>query len=269
MNVINKILWRIRYLKAHLSHKLKLYTYKPERYRGSFTNDPIRLEKSLVKRDFKKRVYCFWTGDNKMSENRLSCLQSMHQNIGVEVILITPTNLSEFILPEYPLHEAYEYLSLVHKSDYLRCYFMHHYGGGYADIKMYNKSWIEAFRKVTSDNEAFVLGYQEVGEYGVPKIPGLIGRDIKKYFPYLLGNGAFIYKSNTPLTMQWYSELHKRLDNNLLRLKERPGNILDANSGYPLKWSYLLGEILHPLLLKYHKHILQCDDVKPSFKNYR
>ena len=32
------------------------------------------------------------------------------------------------------VHPAYEYLSLVHRSDYLRCELLHRYGGLYADL---------------------------------------------------------------------------------------------------------------------------------------
>lgn len=63
------------------------------------------------------------------------------KNSGVEVKLITPKNLNNYLLPDFPLHPAYDYLSLVHKSDYLRCYFMHFHGGGYSDIKPNYKNW--------------------------------------------------------------------------------------------------------------------------------
>jgi hypothetical protein len=58
-------------------------------------------------------------------------------------------------LPEYPLHPAFKYLSYVHKSDYLRSYFMHFYGGGYADIKKYssNNNWKECFNLLNSNTD--------------------------------------------------------------------------------------------------------------------
>ena len=62
----------------------------------------------------------------------------------MKVLLITPNNLNDYIVKDDPLPEAYNYLSLVHKADYLRTYFMYHYGGGYADIKRYQHSWKEA-----------------------------------------------------------------------------------------------------------------------------
>lgn len=49
------------------------------------------------------------------------------------VCLITKDNLSTFIKPEFPLHEAFPYLSAVHRSDYIRAYLMHFYGGAWHD----------------------------------------------------------------------------------------------------------------------------------------
>ena len=49
-------------------------------------------------------------------------------------------NLSSWIAEKSPLHPAYNYLSSVHKADYLRCYLMHHHGGAYSDIKVIENS---------------------------------------------------------------------------------------------------------------------------------
>jgi hypothetical protein len=80
-------------------------------------------------------IYCFWTGDNEMSQNRLDGLHNLQTVSECEVILVTPQNLNQYILPDAPLHPGYKYLSETHKADYLRTYFMHFYGGGYSDIK--------------------------------------------------------------------------------------------------------------------------------------
>ena len=77
-----------------------------------------------------RRIFCFWTGDNKMSENRLDAIASLRDKAEVEIVLVTPADLDKFILTGFPLHKGFQYLSAVHKSDYLRCYFMHHYGAG-------------------------------------------------------------------------------------------------------------------------------------------
>lgn len=55
--------------------------------------------------------------------------------IGLPVELVTPKNLSDWVLPQHPLHRAYENLSLVCCSKYLRVSLTHHHGGGYCDLK--------------------------------------------------------------------------------------------------------------------------------------
>ena len=79
-------------------------------------------------------IYCFWFGP-EMSDNRKKCFESIIQNSKVGVRLVTKHNLQEYNLADSPIHPAFQYLSATHKSDYLRCYFMYHYGGGYTDIK--------------------------------------------------------------------------------------------------------------------------------------
>ena len=61
---------------------------------------------------------------------------------GVDLVLVTPDNLGEWLVDDSPLHPAYEDLSLIHRSDYLRGYLMHHHGGGYIDIKQPLGSWV-------------------------------------------------------------------------------------------------------------------------------
>jgi hypothetical protein len=42
---------------------------------------------------------------------------------------------------ESPIPPAYPLLTPIHKSDYARAYLMHHYGGGYGDVKHYQFDW--------------------------------------------------------------------------------------------------------------------------------
>jgi len=42
----------------------------------------------------KNSIYCFWTGENKMSSNRQRCFDTMSKS-NCEIILITNNNLSE------------------------------------------------------------------------------------------------------------------------------------------------------------------------------
>ncbi len=74
-------------------------------------------------------IFTFWTGDNVMSESRARCFNLLESSTQCRVILVTKDNLSKYVKN---LHPAYQYLSETHKADYLRTYFMNHYGGGYS-----------------------------------------------------------------------------------------------------------------------------------------
>lgn len=239
-----------------------------------FLKDKKYTSKKLSK--VEEVIYCFWTGNNEMSLNRQESLNSLKENSNVSVILITPHNLDDYILKDFPLHPAYNYLSNVHKSDYLRCYFMHHYGGGYSDIKRNSKSWKSSFNKINNSNK-IALGYREISVDGVAYINGAfniknfkkINYDMRRHYPYLIGNCGYIFRPYTVFTNAWINELHRRLDLVQLELKNNPGNIMGDNLGYPIIWNSILGQIFHPLCLKYHKDIIKDDHVKPEFSNYR
>lgn len=215
------------------------------------------------------KLYCFWTGKNKMSEVRTKNLESL-KNTELEVILITPDNLNKYI--KEPLHEGYEYLSETHKADYLRTYFMHFYGGGYADIKLFKESWLPYMKKLENDN-IWAIGYKEV-----PNGPAVLddnkelSEKMKKDYKKLIGNCAYIFKPNTPITQEWYNTMIRKMDDKLNDLKKYPARnpqeIYSKEYPYPLKWTELLGNIFHPLVYKYTDHI---DKSLPSpiINNYR
>ncbi|HSV89390.1 MAG TPA: hypothetical protein VLH61_12175 [Bacteroidales bacterium] len=237
--------------KAAITSK---YRYMPERYAGSFLKgEPVDQHVDV---QAPRILYVCWTGSNPMSADRIAALNSLKKTIGVEVALITPENLKQYLVPGYPLHEGYEYLSLIQKSDYLRCYLMHHHGGGYSDIKYFGKSWVPAFEKLEKSPDKWLMGYREIGKRGVAKTGGNIEADLKKHWHILIGNGSFICKPKTPFTSEWYHELHARMDYFLPGLKKAPGDAFGTNAGYPIKWAYIMGYIFHPLCLKYHKRLL-------------
>jgi hypothetical protein len=243
-----------------------------------------------------KIIYCFWTGNNPMSSQRKRCLDTMSRS-GCKVVLITPKNLYEYVLTKHPLHPAYEYLSLTHKADYLRCYFMHHYGGGYSDIKETSASWESAFDDM-DNNKVFINGYQEIGPEGVAKANGLLYNELARNYKSLIGLGCFICKPYTPITSEWIDSLHARLDVQYEVLKTNPATypqdhknvVLDyglhkyqvllikiynklfrknyRRSKYPLGWSEILSEIFHPICLKYKDNIKQTVP-RPLFVGYR
>jgi len=225
--------------------------------------------KNRASKDVKRVVYCFWTGTNKMSSQRKSCLTNMIKTLGVEVILVTPYNINDYILPSEPLHPAYEYLSQTHKSDYLRTYFMHFYGGGYSDIKRYHDSWVPAFDDMNKRRDAVLNGYHETSSDGVA------GTDeIEKYWKELPGNGAYIVRPRTSFTRTWYARMLKLLDSKLELLKKYPSKHPQAgydptsSPGYPIEWNEMLGRIFHRLCVNYRSKFLFTVPM-PDFTKYR
>ena len=54
-----------------------------------------------------KNIFCFWTGDNPMSDIRKSCLEQLNSVSQCNVVLVTKSNLSDYILDEHPLHPSW------------------------------------------------------------------------------------------------------------------------------------------------------------------
>jgi len=207
-------------------------------------------------------IYCFWTGSNEMSENRKVCLEQLRNTSECEVILVTNLNLHNYILPDKPLHQAYEFLSETHKADYLRTYFMNFYGGGYSDIKKTTGSWKELFTDLYTSNNSWICGYPEICD-GV----AYHGGDYKE----LIGNCAYISKPNTALTNEWYNEMIELLDKKLLDLKLNPSKHpqdCKEHSNYPIGWNEMLGQIFHKICTKYKNYLLKTLPIS-VFYNYR
>ncbi len=240
-----------------------------------------------------RRIFAFWFGSAEMSEQRRACLNTF-ENSECCVHLVNAETLDSFQVSKHPFHPAFQFLSPIHQSDYMRAFFMHHYGGGYADIKAISSSWIPAFVAVETSN-TFGAGYAEVVG-GVARIheTKLLGnyyfldrsvspleinlryRHLKLKRGVLIGNGAFIFRPGTEFTQRWLSIVEKRLDLLLPHLeanparypKEIPGvDYGDGPSRYPVPWSFLLGDVLAPLTLQYHPRILQVVPA-PDFENY-
>lgn len=197
-------------------------------------------------------IFGIWADSSvPISPNRQAAINQLHTRPGVEFKLITEANLYEYVLPDHPLHEGYMYLTGIHRSDYLRWYLMHHYGGGYADIKNPTGSWVEAFKEM-EDPDVWVNGYAESDPRHVHSAAGNV--DYKR----MLGNGSFICRPGTPYTTEWGIELHKRMDALLASLRTSKKLIvrdcLEYGGEYPVPWSHLLGEITHSLQPKYFDH---------------
>ncbi len=252
----------------------KKYIFNPQKYNLRFFTD---LKEDCDLAATSKVIYCFWTGGNDLTVNRKTSLDILKKYSGVEIQLITPLNLEDYILEDYPLHEAYQYLSLVHRSDYLRCYFMYHYGGGYTDIKANYNNWKNAFDLLNDNHDKAVIGYPEIKKEDIGYIKSFvdkknakkINKDMKKNYYLMIGNCSYIFKPKSLFAKLWYDELHLRLDENLHLLKKHPGNVLGDNEGYPLPWTSILGQIFHPLCLNFHDKLILDENLRPILTDYR
>lgn len=262
-----------RQMQTYVYSLMHPYHYDVKRYKGTFLEEPCLFEYSdELEKNVDRVIYIFWTGENEITPNRLEGIKSLKKVSGVDVKLITPKNLPEYIKDEDPLPEAYQYLSLNHRSDYLRSYFMYHYGGGYADIKPYFHSWVSAFESLDESN-AYVASYPEVGFWGAdyPFIKNeVLRRDVFIYWRYLVGNCAFICRPRTRFTAEWHTVVKNRLLAYTEQLRQHPAqDIFGSNSDYPIPWANMQGAIFHPFCLKYHERLLKDKALMPSFEDYR
>jgi hypothetical protein len=158
-------------------------------------------------------IFCFWTGDNPMTEKRRQCLDTIKTKSECTVILITKDNVMDWEVKGSPFHPAYPYLSAVHKADYLRCYFMRHYGGGYADIKTQTGSWVPTFEMLQKSDDLWVAGYKEVGPGGIAHVDdNELYRSMQTVYDKMIGNCAYICRKNTPFVIDWYKRVKEILD---------------------------------------------------------
>lgn len=209
------------------------------------------------------QIFCYW-GASPMSETRQRSLDLLRERTGCAIILLTHKTFPQVALPEFPIHPAFPFLSDVHQSDYARIYLMHHYGGGYSDIKRPLVSWRGAFDDLLA-SDAWVNGYPEPGPGGIAYLPVL------DKWESLVGNGAYICLPRTPLTTEWYTAAHALLDERLPILRVNPArsprDMAEYGTGYPLEWNELLGRIFHRVCATCLPHILRTLS-PPSFASY-
>jgi hypothetical protein len=205
-------------------------------------------------------IFCFWTGDNPMSEIRKNSVALMEGVTECNIKLITKDNLHEWELEDHPIHPAYEHLSAVHRADYLRAYFMCHYGGGYSDVKMATGSWLKAFSLLDRYENIWVVGYPELDEDCIAGIPDReLYKKMQNIYWRMVGNGSYVCRKRSPLVREWLAGVHKVLDEKLQALKAYPAPNPRARSDedprYVLKWTEICGNVFHPLVYKYIDHV--------------
>lgn len=217
-----------------------------------------------------------WAGTNPMSTQRIQALWSIYNNTRCPIVFINHQSLRDWEKPEHPYHPAFEYLSDTHKSDYIRCYLMHHYGGGWTDIKHTSTDWRPHFAALKASG-ALALGYQEIAD-GIPHIKSPLGDKLRANYKENIGLCAFIFKRKSLITQCWYEQLTHELDERAPELKKNPAShpqdqrdlILPTGktSRYPVAWAEILGEIFHPIMYQHKKQIIQ-HPIQPQFYGYR
>lgn len=224
-----------------------------------------------------RSIFTFWLGPSEMSTNRIQALWSIFNSTCCPVSYITSNTLDQWLDKKNNLHPAFEYLSPVHQADYLRCYVMHHFGGGYTDIKPTWRNWRPFFDSVEK-SASYGAGYTEISPQGVAKVGGDLQVEMERNFEKIIGYCAFIFKAKTLFTEEWLELTNQLLDHKLKDLKSNPARhpmdqtdfqFLDGSiSGYPLKWTELGGNIFHPLAYRNHQKLIKIP-MNPNFINYR
>ncbi len=219
-------------------------------------------------------MWCYWTG-GEMNSARKKSFDCLLEHVGLPVFLVNRLTFKELEVPELPVHPAFEYLSAVHQSDYVRAYLWHFYGGAWHDVKAtrvdFSKIW-HTFK----DPKVFLIGKPEYPK-GPARVLDREGRWMPDYWEELVSVIAWVGRPNTPFSEEVLSNFHFILDQHIDALRQNPGRHprekkIEANSGvkqrilkmtyffkgrgvaYPLPWT-LFGNIFHPLNLKYKTHV--------------
>lgn len=249
---------------------IRPYTFDAARYPLDFVSLETPHPVGPPQVEVPRVIWCVWSGDNEMSPNRKAALESIRSATPeVDIRLVTGGNLHSYIVRDHPLHHAYQYLSSVHRSDYLHAYLLHHYGGGYTGVKKHPTSWDPAFVRMNAESAAWVVGYQVPRSSESAWFEGGLGRDVRLRYSRLVGMGGMVVRANTPLTQAWIGEVERRLDYYSSLLQRTPGNVFGDNPGYPVPWTRIGSQVFEPLCLRYLDHVRIDPSVKPQLWGHR
>lgn len=264
---VKKSMTRLTSALWHDREARRPYAYAAGMYRRSFLNWDAEWSEGCA--EIPRRIFTLWTGDGPLPEIRQRGLDELRRiQSGIQIVHVTPRNIGDWIVSGHPLHPAYENLSLVHRSDYLRAYLLHHHGGGYSDIKSPHHHWGDAFDQAATTG-VWLLGYPEVSTQWVAQLPRQLGRDLKRNYRILPGGGAYIARADSTFTREWTAELERRMDYLSALVAQNPGGVRNEVLGYPVSWNDLLARIVHPLALKHHEKIAVRDDMRPDIESYK
>ena len=223
-----------------LAHRIRPPRFDPADWPQTHLPHSVPLERATTE-PVPRRLFVFWTGDNPLTPNRQRSLDAIHRvNGDLDVRLVTPATLDEFLVPGAPLHPAYDDLSLIHRSDYLRCYALHFHGGAYADLKEPLHPWSPVLDRMDAC-DAWMAGYRVPVRLMTPNMPDpRLEKVMKQFSEHRLGQCSYVARPNTPLTAEWWRELNRQLDLLAPALRAHPGNARGDNAGYPLVLNRIL-----------------------------
>jgi hypothetical protein len=166
-----------------------------------------------------------WTGSNPLPDILALCRASVvrHNGADFKIIVVTPENLREYVDP----HPAYEYLSLVHRADYLRLYLLHQYGGIYLDMDTI------ALRSLKQT-------YADLSRYDLVTYDGAIWGEV-------FGISVFgPTRRDSNLTQAWDKAVRDHLDRRHDELAAHRSQEANPRSDC-LGWSELLSALVQPI----------------------
>ena len=206
-----------------------------------------------------RRVWSFWTGDNQLTENRKKSCESLAEQCeksNVQYTLITKDNLKDFLADDKYFHEAYDYLTPVHKADYLKSYIGFYYGGFITDIKPLKFDFNEIFDHVESNPNIEVYSYHVTDIHHL-NFSTLSMIDVP--LESVPGNYYFYIKNHSLTSRQYFLNVNNILDKKLNSLKIHPPKSiydrLDKNdpNSYPIQWSELGAEFNNACIRSIHR----------------
>eukprot|EP00123_Amoebidium_parasiticum_P016698 comp23549_c2_seq1/m.39750 comp23549_c2_seq1/g.39750 ORF comp23549_c2_seq1/g.39750 comp23549_c2_seq1/m.39750 type:complete len:372 (-) comp23549_c2_seq1:865-1980(-) len=231
---------------------------------------PIWIQPAKNSSIVPRNVFVAWFGAGMVGP-RYEAYKSILARLGVNVTVVNEMNLSQFSLRENPMHPAVfgNYLARNHVVDYVRAYLLHHYGGGFHDIKPASKSWKPHF-DAFNDPGVWMVGSKPRGRFEVEcddtyaRAVNETGRcwEVMAAWPNLLSPGAYIMRPRTHLTEKWLTLVHNRLQSKIDDVIAHPALRRrccrqSESPGYPFSWNELHSALLYPLQYQYFAHIRQ------------
>lgn len=176
-------------------------------------------------------MWLAWTGDNPLPGYLELCLESVqrYNSDTFEVIVLTPDVIPSY-LPD--IHPAYEYLSYVHRADYLRLEILHNFGGMYVDMDTI------CFRNLLP----FYHMLEKVDLVGYDGTP----------WNEIFGVGVIgPARSHSRITGLWSRVLRKHLDRKFLALKAFRKTETDPQKDC-LAWTEIMSQLIQPITRTLH-----------------